>query len=52
MNSLISFFVFFIPVTLAVLYRIRVEEEVLFQEFGDSYREYKSKTKKLIPGVY
>lgn len=52
MNSLNSFFVFFIPVTLAVLYRIRVEEEVLFQEFGDNYTEYKSKTKKLIPGVY
>jgi protein-S-isoprenylcysteine O-methyltransferase Ste14 len=52
MNSLISFFIFSIPVTLAVLYRIRVEEKVLFQEFGDNYTDYKSKTKKLIPGIY
>jgi protein-S-isoprenylcysteine O-methyltransferase Ste14 len=52
MNSLISFFIFTIPVTLALLYRIRVEEKVLFQEFGDNYTDYKSKTKKLIPGVY
>ena len=52
MNSLISFFIFVISVTVAVLNRIRVEEKVLFQEFGDNYKEYKSKTKKLIPGIY
>ena len=52
MNSLISFFIFSIPVTLAVLYRIRVEEKVLFQEFGNNYTDYKSKTKKLIPRIY
>jgi protein-S-isoprenylcysteine O-methyltransferase Ste14 len=52
MNSLISFIIFVMPVTFAVLYRIRVEEKVLFEEFGDYYTAYKSKTKKLIPGIY
>jgi protein-S-isoprenylcysteine O-methyltransferase Ste14 len=52
MNSLTSFIIFVMPVTLAVLYRIRVEENVLFEEFGDNYTAYKSKTKKLIPGIY
>ncbi len=39
----------FIP---CILYRIRIEEEVLIQEFGNAYREYKKNTKKLIPYVY
>ncbi len=39
----------FIP---CILYRIRIEEEVLIQEFGNAYLEYKKNTKKLIPYVY
>jgi protein-S-isoprenylcysteine O-methyltransferase Ste14 len=35
-----------------VIYRIYVEEKVLVKEFGNSYLEYKSKTKRLIPGIY
>jgi protein-S-isoprenylcysteine O-methyltransferase Ste14 len=38
--------------TLAVLYRIHVEEQALLGVFGDEYAEYRRTTKRLIPGVY
>jgi len=34
------------------LYRIRIEEKMLIEKFGDEYREYMKKTKKLVPFVY
>lgn len=52
MNSIYSFLVLVVPVFIAVLYRIRVEETLLTDEFGESYSEYKKETKKLIPGIY
>ncbi|HEX7493604.1 MAG TPA: isoprenylcysteine carboxylmethyltransferase family protein [Bacteroidales bacterium] len=52
MNSLFSFLVLFVPVLLAITYRINIEERVLTCEFGENYLLYMSKTKKLIPGVY
>jgi protein-S-isoprenylcysteine O-methyltransferase Ste14 len=36
----------------ALAYRINVEEELLTKHFGDSYREYVKKTKKVIPGIW
>lgn len=35
-----------------IIYRIRIEERMLVEEFGDEYREYMKKTKKMIPKVY
>jgi protein-S-isoprenylcysteine O-methyltransferase Ste14 len=35
-----------------ILLRIRQEELLLESEFGDSYREMQSRTRRLIPGVY
>ena len=35
-----------------ILYRIRIEEAILMEEFGDEYREYMKRTKKLIPLVF
>lgn len=46
------FAVAFIPSTLAVLYRIHVEETALRTAFGDEYEDYSRSTKRLIPGVY
>ena len=34
----------------AILYRIRVEEQVLIEKFGDQYRDYMQHTWKLFPG--
>ncbi len=36
----------------AFLYRIRVEEKALIEQFGEEYLEYRRKTKKLIPFIY
>lgn len=46
------FAVVLVPPTLAVLYRIHVEETALRQAFGASYEDYSRSTKRLIPGVY
>jgi protein-S-isoprenylcysteine O-methyltransferase Ste14 len=46
------FSVFFVPPTLAVLYRIHVEEAVLRLAFGTEYEDYSRHTKRLIPGIY
>ena len=34
------------------LNRIRIEERMLTEEFGDAYRTYKEATSKLIPFIY
>lgn len=52
MNSIYSLLVLLVPVSLAILYRISVEEKVLIGEFGDNYIEYKKETKKIIPWIY
>jgi protein-S-isoprenylcysteine O-methyltransferase Ste14 len=33
-------------------YRIYVEEKVLLEQFGDRYREYMKRTKRLIPFIF
>ena len=42
----------FVPPTLAVIYRIHIEETALLGAFGSEYAEYIRMTKRLIPGVY
>jgi protein-S-isoprenylcysteine O-methyltransferase len=40
-----------IPITLAVLHRVRIEEAVLLEALGPDYAEYRARTKRLIPGL-
>ena len=47
-----SLAILFIAPTLAVLYRIHIEEAALLGAFGSGYRDYMKTTKRLIPGVY
>jgi len=35
-----------------LVYRMRVEEKLLVQHFGDAYRQYRSATPRLIPGIW
>jgi protein-S-isoprenylcysteine O-methyltransferase Ste14 len=52
MSSLYSFLVLVIPVLIAILYRISVEEKLLIREYGNSYIEYMKTSRKIIPGIY
>jgi protein-S-isoprenylcysteine O-methyltransferase Ste14 len=47
-----SLAIVFIPPTLAVLYRIHIEEAALLGAFGSDYGDYMRTTKRLIPGLY
>ena len=40
-----------VPISLALAYRIRIEETALLGAFGDQYRHYTQTTKRLIPGL-
>jgi protein-S-isoprenylcysteine O-methyltransferase Ste14 len=35
-----------------LVYRLKVEEELLSREFGEDYRRYRQKTKRLVPGIW
>lgn len=52
MNSLFSFLVITVPVSLSIIYRINVEEAVLIEAFGAKYIEYSKTTRKIIPYIY
>jgi protein-S-isoprenylcysteine O-methyltransferase Ste14 len=41
-----------VPFSVAALYRMRVEERALREAFGETYRNYSSVTKRLIPKLY
>lgn len=47
-----SLIVIAVPITLATLYRIRVEERALADAFGEEYRAYARRTYRLVPFVY
>ena len=48
----ISLLIVFLPVLFVFLNRIKIEEKVLADNFGDEYKKYALKTKRLIPGVF
>ena len=52
LNNWISLAAVIVPVTLAFLYRISIEEKMLMAQPGLDYAGYKSKTKRLIPKFY
>jgi protein-S-isoprenylcysteine O-methyltransferase len=47
-----SVLVISLPIALAFLYRINIEERALVQGLGEGYRAYIKRTKRLIPFVY
>lgn len=52
LNNWFSLLLAFVPPFLAFLYRIKVEEKALIEEFGIEYLNYKAQTKKLIPFLF
>jgi protein-S-isoprenylcysteine O-methyltransferase Ste14 len=52
LNNWISLFVVSIPVIIAMLYRIKIEENLLIKQFGVGYQDYLKNTFRLIPWIY
>jgi protein-S-isoprenylcysteine O-methyltransferase Ste14 len=52
LNNWLSLLIITILVTLAMLYRIRIEEKLLIDQFGSEYTEYMKRTYRLIPFIY
>jgi len=50
-SSLRAFLVSLLLVPI-VLNRIRLEEELLTEHFGEEYLEYKRRTRRIVPGVF
>ena len=48
----LSILIIFIPICAAFLYRIRVEEKALLDNFGEEYANYCASTKRLIPEIF
>jgi protein-S-isoprenylcysteine O-methyltransferase Ste14 len=52
LNNWFSLAIVFLPTVLAFIYRINIEENVLVEQFGEQYRDYMRKTKRIIPFIY
>jgi protein-S-isoprenylcysteine O-methyltransferase Ste14 len=52
LNNWLSLIFAFVPPFLAFVYRIKIEEHALVEQFGEEYIEYRKTTKKLIPFIY
>ena len=51
-SNILSIAIIFIPVCIAFLHRIKIEEKALVEAFGDEYLQYCRMTKRLIPKIY
>ena len=51
-SNYLSMLIISVPICLAFLHRVRIEEEVLIDAFGSEYLDYRASTKRFIPGIY
>lgn len=51
-NHVLSWLIILVPVTAALVVRIRREEAVLREHLGAAYAAYCARTRRLIPGMY
>lgn len=52
LNNAISLVVLVLPISIALVNRIRIEERLLTENFGEDYLSYKDQTWALLPFVY
>ncbi len=52
MSNWCSILAMMLPITLAYLYRIQVEERFMLEQLGDNYLNYKNRTKRLLPMIF
>jgi protein-S-isoprenylcysteine O-methyltransferase len=50
--NIVSLLIIFVPVFACILWRIRIEEQALVEAFGEQYRSYMHRTKRLLPFIY
>jgi protein-S-isoprenylcysteine O-methyltransferase Ste14 len=48
----LSIIIIFVPILIAFVNRIYIEEKVLCDEFGEEYLNYSNNTYRLFPGIY
>jgi protein-S-isoprenylcysteine O-methyltransferase Ste14 len=51
-SNYLSVVTIFVPICVAFVYRIHVEEKTLVATFGDEYLKYRASTKGLVPGIW
>jgi len=51
-SNYLTMYIIFVPICLAFLHRIDIEEEALRQAFGSEYVDYCRWTKRLVPWIY
>jgi protein-S-isoprenylcysteine O-methyltransferase Ste14 len=51
-SNYLSLLIIFVPICVAFLHRVRIEEEVLIHAFGSDYLDYCVSTKRFIPGIF
>ncbi len=51
-SNWLSILLMMIPVTVGYLYRIKVEERFMTEQFGEDYKKYQERTKRIIPMLY
>lgn len=52
LNNWVSLLLLTIDITVVFIFRIKIEEKVLIEQFGSEYIEYKKSTSGLIPFIY
>ncbi|MDR6567572.1 Protein-S-isoprenylcysteine O-methyltransferase Ste14 [Chitinophaga ginsengisegetis] len=51
-NNWLGLAIVFIPVFVAFVYRMKIEEKVLSEKFGEEYTDYMKHTSRIIPWIY
>jgi protein-S-isoprenylcysteine O-methyltransferase len=52
LRSVTGWLVMMLPILVALLYRVRIEEAALANALGEPYRAYLRRTKRLVPGIF
>ena len=51
-SNYLSVLIISVPICVAFLHRVRIEEEALIHAFGREYLDYRASTRRFIPGIY
>jgi len=51
-SNWLSIFIMMLAITLAYLYRIKMEERFMLEQIGENYLKYQNRTKRLIPMIF